>query len=307
MKKILITDGCAADALKALRASGYEVTEQFYAPDALGDALKDFDCVIIRSATSIRKAQIDAAAETGRLKLIVRAGVGIDNIDVDYAESKGIAVRNTPKASSDSVAELALAHMFACARFLSISGAQMRQGKWPKKAYANGMELRGKTLGVVGYGRIGSSLGRMCQGLGMNVLAFDYYPRKELECETMHFTDLDTLLAGSDFVSLHIPALSEKPLMDAANIAKMKDGAILVNTSRGANVDEAALLDALNAGKLRAAGLDVWAQEPSPNEALYTHPAVSCTPHIGASTREAQARVGREIVHVVSDVLGSAE
>lgn len=303
MKKILITDGCAADAVKALKDLGYDVTEQFFPSQELGKALQDFDCVIVRSATSVRQCHLDEALKTGRLKLVIRAGVGIDNIDAAYAEAHGITVRNTPRASSDSVAELALAHMFSCARFISAAGADMRNKKWNKKAYQGGMELHGKTLGIVGYGRIGSSLGKMCQGLGMNVLAYDCYPKKELETETMRFAELDEVLANSDFVSLHIPALTAKPLMDRENIAKMKDGAVLINTSRGSNVDEEALLDALNSGKLRGAGLDVWMEEPTHNEALFMHPNVSCTPHIGAQTREAQTRVGREIVTIVKDLL----
>ena len=153
----------------------------------------------------------------------------------------------------------------------------------------------------MGYGRIGACLGDIAQALGMKVLAYRRHPQPELESPTLRFTTLDELLASSDFVSLHTPAIPGKPLMDRENIAKMKDGAVLINTSRGANVDEEALLEALNTGKLRAAGLDVWAQEPTRNEALYTHPRVSCTPHIGAATAEAQARVGSEVVGIIRD------
>lgn len=298
--RILVTDGMDQGALANLRNTGFEVVEQFYPPEDLGKALQEFDGIVIRSATKIRQNHIDEALQTGRLKLIVRGGVGVDNIDVSYAEAHGIAVRNTPNASSNSVAEVALAHMFSCARFISIAGQTMREGKWEKKAYGKGFELRGKTLGIIGYGRIGACLGQMAQGLGMKVLAYRRHPQKELECDTLHFVSLDDLLAQSDFVSLHTPAIAGKPLIDAEAIAKMKDGAVLINTSRGANVDEDALLDALNSGKLRGAGLDVWAQEPTKNEALYTHPRVSATPHIGAATAEAQARVGAEVVSVVT-------
>ncbi|MCI6729465.1 MAG: D-2-hydroxyacid dehydrogenase [Clostridiales bacterium] len=301
MKKILVTDGMDKGALASLRSAGFEVVEQFYAPEELGAALREVDCVVVRSATKVRQNHIDEALTTGRLKLIIRGGVGVDNIDVAYAETHGIAVRNTPNASSHSVAELAVAHMFSCARFISVAGATMREGKWEKKAYGKGIELRGKTLGIVGYGRIGACLGDIAQALGMKVLAYRRHPQPELESPTLRFTTLDELLASSDFVSLHTPAIPGKPLMDRENIAKMKDGAVLINTSRGANVDEEALLEALNTGKLRAAGLDVWAQEPTKNEALYNHPRVSCTPHIGAATAEAQARVGSEVVGIIRD------
>lgn len=301
MTKILVTDGMDKGALASLRSAGFEVLEQFYAPEELGAALREVDCVVVRSATKVRQNHMDEALTTGRLKLILRGGVGVDNIDVAYAEAHGIAVRNTPNASSHSVAELAVAHMFSCARFISVAGATMREGKWEKKAYGKGIELRGKTLGIVGYGRIGACLGDIAQALGMKVLAYRRHPQPELENPTLRFTTLDELLASSDFVSLHTPAIPGKPLMDRENIAKMKDGAVLINTSRGANIDEEALLEALNTGKLRAAGLDVWAQEPTRNEALYSHPRVSCTPHIGAATAEAQARVGSEVVGIIRD------
>ena len=300
MKRILVTDGMDKGALADLRNAGFEVVEQFYAPEELGKALQEFDGVVIRSATKVRKNHIDEALVTGRLKLIVRGGVGVDNIDVSYAEEHGIAVRNTPRASSNSVAELAMAHMFSCARFISVAGQTMREGKWEKKAYGKGIELRGKTLGVIGYGRIGKSLGDMAQALGMNVLAYDIYKNLDWESETMHYAEMDDILAKADFISVHTPAVPGKPLICAETIAKMKDGAVIINTSRGANVDEDALLEALNSGKLRAAGLDVWAEEPATNSALYTHPCVSCTPHIGAATKEAQARVGAEVVSVVT-------
>ncbi len=296
--RILVTDGMDKSALAQLKANGHEVVEQFYEPDALGAALKDFDVCVVRSATKVRAQHIDAA-KGGKLKLIIRGGVGVDNIDVKYAEANGIAVKNTPKASSASVAELALAHMLSCARFISICGHTMREDKWEKKACGKGIEIGGKTLGVIGYGRIGQALGKMAQALGMKVLAYDIFHVDGLECDTMRYVEMDELLAKSDFISLHTPSIDGKPLISAENIAKMKDGVVFVNTSRGNNVDEDALLEALGSGKIRSAGLDVYASEPANNHALYSHPAVSCTPHIGAATVEAQKRIGAEIVDII--------
>ncbi|MEG1918436.1 MAG: NAD(P)-dependent oxidoreductase, partial [Oscillospiraceae bacterium] len=290
--RILITDGMDKSAIEQLRKNGNEVVEQFYEPDQLGEALREFDAVVIRSATKVRANHIDAA-KGGKLKLIIRGGVGVDNIDVKYAEENGMTVRNTPRASSDSVAELALAHMFSCVRFISIAGYTMREDKWEKKAYGKGTEIAGKTIGIIGYGRIGQSLGRMAQALGMKVLATVHTHKDEsLVCDTMHYVSMDELLAQSDFISLNTPAMGEKPLINAETIAKMKDGVIIINTSRGSNIDEADLLAALDSGKVRAAGLDVYAAEPATNHALYSHPSVSCTPHIGAATKEAQKRIG---------------
>ena len=301
-KRILVTDGMDAAAVAKLRKDGYEVVEQFYEPDALGGALRDFDAVIIRSATKIKQPQIDAA-KGGRLKLIIRAGVGVDNIDVKYAEAAGIQVRNTPRASSNAVAELALALLFACARNISIAGHTMRENKWEKKAYSKGFELEGKTMGVIGYGRIGRMVGEKGQALGMNVLSVVHRNKPEgAECSTMHFVSMDELLAKSDIIVLCAPG-GDKPLVDAGSIAKMKDGAVIINVSRGSNVDEAALLEALDSGKVKAAGLDVWLSEKDPNWALAQHPSVSCTPHVGAGTLEAQKRIGAELVDIVEETL----
>ena len=296
--RVLVTDGMDAGAMEQLRRDGFEVVEQFYEPDQLGTALRDFDVVIIRSATKIKEPQIDAAKDS-RLKLIIRAGVGVDNIAVKYAEANGIQVKNTPRASSNAVAELALALLFSCARNISIAGHTMRENKWEKKAYSKGFELSGKTMGVIGYGRIGRMVGEKAQALGMKVLSVVHRNRPEgCECETMHFVSMDELLSQSDVIVLCAPS-GDRPLVDADSIAKMKDGVVIVNVSRGANVDEAALLDALNTGKVRAAGLDVWMSEKDPNWALAQHPAVSCTPHIGAGTKEAQKRIGAELVDIV--------
>lgn len=298
--RILATDGMDKSGALELTAKGHEVVEQFYSPEELAVQVKEYDVLVVRSATKVRAPIIDAA-KGSKLKLIIRGGVGVDNIDVDYAEKNGIAVRNTPRASSDSVAELALAHMFSVCRFISAAGHTMREGLWEKKAYGAGIELAGKTVGIIGYGRIGQALGRRCMALGMKVLAYDVYKIPSLECESMKYVELDELLANSDFISLHTPSLDGKPLINAETIAKMKTGAAIINTSRGNNIDEAALLEALDSGKLRGAGLDVFAEEPTKNTALYTHPKVSATPHIGAATAEAQQRIGAEIVELIEN------
>ena len=287
MVRILASDGMDKSAIAALEAKGCEVVSQFYEPEDLKKELANYDVIVVRSATKVREPIIDAAVEAGRLKMIIRGGVGVDNIDVKYAESKGLIVKNTPRASSQSVAELALGHMFACARFLSIAGHTMREGKWEKKAYAKGIELQGKTLGIVGF--------------GMNVVAYDIFHIPGIEEELgIPYVEMDELLAQADFVSVHAPAVDGGALINEETIAKMKDGVVIINTSRGKNLDEDALLRALESGKVRAAGLDVWAVEPASNSALYSHPMVSCTPHIGATTVEAQKRIGAEIVDLIS-------
>lgn len=296
--RVLVTDGMDASAVERLRSDGYEVEERFYEPDALGPALREFDAVIVRSATKIREPQIDAA-KGGRLRLIIRAGVGVDNIAVDYAEAAGITVRNTPRASSNAVAELAIALLFSCARHISLAGHAIREGKWEKKLCSKGFELSGKTMGVIGYGRIGRLVGAKAQALGMRVLSSVHRNKPEgCECETMKFVSMDELLSQSDVIVLCAPAGS-RPLVDTESLSRMKDGVVIINVSRGSNVDEDALLDALNSGKVRSAGLDVLINEKSPNWALAQHPAVSCTPHIGAGTGEAQRRIGLELVDIV--------
>lgn len=298
--RVLVTDGMDAGAVEKLRKSGHEIVEQFYEPEELGAALRDFDAVIIRSATKIKEPQIDAA-KGSQLKLIVRAGVGVDNIAVKYAEEAGIRVMNTPRASSNAVAELAIALLFACARSISVAGHTMREQKWEKKAYSKGFELQGKTLGVVGYGRIGRLIGEKAQALGMNVLSSVHRNKPEgCESETMHFVSMDELISQSDVIALSAPG-GDKPLVDAESIARMKDGVVIINTSRGSNIDEAALLDALNSGKVKAAGLDVWLSEKEPNWALAAHPAVACMPHVGAGTKEAQKRIGAELVDIIEN------
>ena len=296
--RVLVTDGMDAGAIETLRRDGHEIVEQFYEPDQLGEALREFDAVIIRSATKIKEPQIDAA-KGSRLKLIVRAGVGVDNIAVKYAEAAGITVKNTPRASSNAVAELAIALLFSCARNISIAGHTLREKKWEKKAYSKGFEVMGKTMGVIGYGRIGRMVGDKAQALGMNVLSVVHRNKPEgCECGTMRFVSMEELLAKSDIIVLCAPG-GDKPLVDAESLAKMKDGVVIINVSRGSNVDEAALLEALNSGKVKAAGLDVWLSEKDPNWELAAHPAVSCMPHVGAGTREAQKRIGAELVDII--------
>lgn len=302
--RILVTDGMDQAALASLRADGHAVTEQFYDPDQLGAALREYDAVVVRSKTKIRARHIDEALG-GRLKLIIRGGVGVDNIDVAYAEQRGIAVRNTPNASSVSVAELAMGHIFACSRYISAAGHSMREGSWEKKAYGNGIEIHGKTLGIVGFGRIGQALSVLAKACGMQVLACARTRRPELEEKYgVTYVGLDELLERSDFISLHTPAIPGKPLVDADSIARMKDGVVIINTSRGSSINEADLLAALESGKVRAAGLDVFADEPTANRALLNHPHVSCTPHIGGATVEAQGRIGAEIVQIITDFQG---
>ena len=300
MLKILVTDGMDKKAVQALKDMGHQVTEQFFEPQELKEQVKNFDVVIVRSATKVRKDIIDSALQTGNLKLIIRGGVGVDNIDVTYAESKGIKVRNTPKASSSAVAELALGHMFSLARFVGISNVSIREGKWNKKKYT-GIELSGKTLGLIGFGRIGKELARKAKGLEMKIIYNDILgPAKD--CPEYSFVSLDKLLAVSDFISLHVPGNKDKsPVIGKAEFTKMKDGAYLINCARGNVVDEAALLEALNSGKLSGAGIDVFPEEPSQNLELINHERVSVTPHIGASTKEAQNRIGVEIVSIIKE------
>ena len=298
--RILITDGMDKSAIAQLREMGHDVVEQFYEPEELGAALKDFDACVVRSKTKVRANHIDEAKD-GRLKLIIRGGVGVDNIDVKHAEECGITVRNTPNASSQSVAEMAMAHMFACARYVSIAGHTMREDKWEKKTYGKGIELQGKTLGIIGFGRIGQHLGVMAKAIGMDVIVYSRHRHEDVEKATgCQYVDLEEIFAKADFISLNAPAM-DGPVITRENLAKMKDGVCIVNTSRGANIDEDALLEGLNSGKVWAAGLDVWAAEPTANHELYSHPMVSCTPHIGAATKEAQKRIGAEVVEIIKN------
>jgi D-3-phosphoglycerate dehydrogenase len=294
--RVLICDPVEEKALARLRGAGMEVVVRTgMAPDDLAAELaKGYDAIVVRSATKVRKPALDAARG---LKLIVRAGVGLDNVDSDHARAKGIEVVNTPKASSDSVAELALAHMFALARSLPQATRSIQDGKWEKKAFV-GIELQGKTLGVVGIGRIGQALARRALALGMKVIACDKFLTAS-PIPSVPLVPFADLLRQSDFISLHVPADPAGPVLGEREFAQMKDGAYLVNCARGEVVDEGALLAALRSGKLAGAGLDVFSVEPPTNLELVRHPQVTLTPHIGAQTKEAQERIGDEVVEIL--------
>jgi len=297
MLRILANDGMDKVAVDYLKGLGHEVVTDHQAGADLDKAVTEFDVLVVRSATKVREALIDVAAAAGKMKLVVRAGVGIDNIDHVYAEEKGIAVRNTPKASSASVAELTIAHMFAISRHIHISNVTMRNGEWNKKAY-KGVELMGKTLGVIGFGRIGQEVGQRARALGMDVIYTDKHVH--LDHPQYKKVEMDELIEKSDFITLHIPFLGA-PSIGEAEFAKMKDGVRLVNVARGGVVDESALLKALDNGKVAAAALDVFEEEPTKSKEIYTHPNISLTPHIGASTDEAQLRIGIETYETILD------
>lgn len=294
--KVLITDGIAPEGAQIIKDAGHEITEKFFSPEELVNEIKNYDAIIVRSATKVTRQVIEAS----NLKVIARGGVGIDNIDSAYAKERGIPVLNTPGASSISVAELTIAHMFNLCRSVSFANASMKAGGWPKKELSNGIELTGKTLGIIGLGAIGQEVAKRAIGLGMTVI---YTGRSQKETNLdVKFVDQDTLLAQSDFVSLHIPYDKSKGYaISQEEISKMKTGAILINTSRGEVLDEAALLGALKTNKLRAAALDVFQNEPitDAQAELVGLPNVSVTPHVAASTVEAQLRVSTEIAEKV--------
>lgn len=299
--KILISDGIEDIGKKILINAGFEVTDKKLTPEELLKEIPNYNAIIVRSATKVTKEVIEAGKN---LKAIARGGVGLDNIDVAYAKSKGIPVLNTPGASAISVAELAIAHMFALCRFLHVSSAEMKNLKWPKKEYSKGIELTGKTLGLFGLGSIGKEVAKRAIGLGMNAIAYD--PIVNKTDLNVKLTTQEEVLKQSDFITLHIPY--DKKL--GATIAKkefdqMKKGVILINCARGGVVSEKDLLEALKSGKVAAAGIDVFENEPitEVQKELLSHPNVSATPHIGASTNEAQERVGEEISTKVVNAL----
>jgi D-3-phosphoglycerate dehydrogenase / 2-oxoglutarate reductase len=290
---ILVTDGISAEGAKILTDGGHRVHQQSMKPEELLQRIPEYECIIVRSATKVTKEVIDAGT---KLKVIARGGVGVDNIDVKHAESGGIMVLNTPGASAISVAELTIGHMFAVSRFLHLSTAAMKDGQWPKKEYSAGIELYKKTLGIIGLGNIGKEVARRALGLGMTVLAYDppFAPMDFI----VEITTKERLLAEADFITLHVPLDKVRgPAIGRQEIALMKNGVIIVNCSRGGVVDEEALLEGLNSGKVRGAALDVFVHEPPTDaeRALFNHPRVSVSPHIGGSTIEAQDRVGTEI------------
>lgn len=294
--RILANDGLSQEGIDVIKNAGIALDTHHIPQEDLFEKLNDYDAIIVRSATTVRKDLIDAT----KLKVIGRAGVGMDNIDVEYAREKGIAVVNTPGASSISVAELVFAHLFSLCRYTHRSTNAMQNGEWPKKDYT-GIELTGKTIGLVGFGNISKEVAKRALGLGMKVQVFN---RSAINPEggITVAKDIDTLLSTSDFVSLHIPLDKDKgATIGEAELAKMKDGSILINCARGGTVDESALLNALKSGKLAGAGVDVWTNEPCTDaqKELINHPNVSATPHIGGSTDEAQDRVGIEIAERV--------
>ncbi len=302
MYKILANDGIDKNAELKLIKLGYQVDIHHYEGEELIQMIKEVDCIVIRSATKIRKPLIDEAVKSGKLKLIIRAGVGIDNIDHVYAKEKNIEVRNTPNSSSDAVAELAIGHMFALARHIYISNVTMRSGQWNKKAYV-GIELAGKTLGLVGFGRIAQSVAKKAIALGMHVIYNDIMGESEAnkQCEFVTKTDL---LLQSDFISLHIPFNKETgAYLGEKEFNEMKTGMYIINAARGGVVDENELLKALNTGRVKKAALDVYEDEPTKNIKIFTHDSISLTPHIGAATVEAQARIGLETIDIITEIL----
>jgi len=309
MIKVLANDGISQSGIDTLEAAGFEVITQKVAQEQLANVIneKGINVLLVRSATTARKELIDACPN---LKLIGRGGVGMDNIDVDYAKGKGLEVINTPAASSESVAELVFAHLFNLVRFVYDSNRLMplegdTKFKDLKKAYAKGSELKGKKLGIIGFGRIGQEVAKRAIGLGMEVIANDKFI-KDAEIELTFFdgqkttfnlktTTFEEVLKNSDFLTLHIPKTSDKAVIGKEEFEMMKDGVGIVNAARGGVIDEDALLEALNSAKVSAAGLDVFDNEPTPKIKLLMQPNVSLTPHIGAATNEAQNRIGVEL------------
>jgi D-3-phosphoglycerate dehydrogenase len=314
--KILANDGISQSGIDALTKNGFEVITVNVAQEQLVSYINDNDikALLVRSATTARKELIDACPG---LKLIGRGGVGMDNIDVEYAKSKGLHVINTPGASSASVAELVFAHLYGGVRFLYQSNRNMplegeANFKGLKKAYAKGLELRGKTMGIIGFGRIGQEVAKIALGVGMHVLAADKFiesaevpfvlatgDRIDVKIKTVSFGEL---IKKSDFISLHIPA-QKAYVIDAAVLSKMKKGAGLINAARGGVIDEVALIEALDSGQLSFAALDTFENEPKPEIKLLMHDKISLTPHIGAATLEAQDRVGEELASQIASLL----
>lgn len=297
MLRILLNDGLDKKAISNLEMLGCDVDTNHYDIEDLKEKIKEVDCIVIRSATKIRRELIDEAIKGGNLKLIIRGGVGLDNIDVQYAEQNGIKVRNTPNASSSSVAEIILAHMFSLARFLNQSNITMKAGFWKKKEYV-GVELEGKTLGIIGMGRIGSELAKKCISLGMKIIYFDLMDIKNID-NNYRKVEFDELLRESDFISINISGT--KSIIGSEELKKVKKGVFIINTSRGKALDEDAIITSLNDGTLGGVGLDVFLEEPSKNLELIKHPKVSLTPHIGASTKEAQMKIGEEVINIIKE------
>lgn len=308
--KILANDGIDPIGKKLLEDAGFEVDTNHIPQEELAAKLNNYDAITVRSATKVRQALIDACPN---IKVIGRGGVGMDNIDVEYARSKGIAVINTPAASSLSVAELVFAHLLNGVRFLFDANRKMPvEGSTNfaglKKAYAKGIELRGKTIGIVGFGRIGRETAKIALGLGMDVVFSDLYDGPaSLELSLsggikvevpVKQVGLQELFSVSDFISLHVP-FTDKPVIGKEEFALLKDGVALVNASRGGVIDELALIEALDSGKVSFAALDVFDDEPAPRAGILQHAKISLTPHIGAATNEAQERIGEELATLI--------
>ena len=314
--KILANDGISKSGIDSLTENGFEIITTNVAQEQLINFINENKIVglLVRSATTARKDLIDSCPS---LKLIGRGGVGMDNIDVEYAKSKGIHVINTPAASSASVAELVFAHLYGGVRFLFDSNRNMplegeANFKGLKKAYAKGIELRGKTLGIIGFGRIGQEVAKIALGIGMKVIATDKFLDKatiEIGISTgqsikaeIIIQPFEKLITNSDFISLHVPA-QEEYVIDSNVISKMKKGAGIINAARGGVIDEVALIKALDEGHLSFAGLDTFENEPKPEVKLLMHEKISLTPHIGAATLEAQNRIGEELATQITKLL----
>jgi D-3-phosphoglycerate dehydrogenase len=314
--KVLANDGISKSGIIALEKAGFEVITTKVAQEQVANYVNEnnVSVVLVRSATKVRKDIIDACPG---IKIIGRGGVGMDNIDVEYAKSKGISVINTPASSSESVAELVFAHLFSGVRFLHDSNRNMplegdSNFEGLKKAYSNGIELRGKTLGIVGIGRIGQATAKIALGLGMKVIASDSFIEKvDVKVEffdgqsittTIKTQSLDSLFKEADFITLHVPA-QEGYIIGAAEIETMKTGVGIVNCARGGVIDEVALIRALDSGKVLFAGLDVFENEPNPEITILMNQKISLTPHIGAATLEAQDRIGTELASQIISIL----
>jgi D-3-phosphoglycerate dehydrogenase / 2-oxoglutarate reductase len=292
--RILICDKMESEAIEIIRSKGISVDAKFeITPEELMKELPAYDGVVVRSRTKIRQPLIDVCPN---LKLIVRGGVGLDTIDAEYARSKGITVVNTPKASSASVAELAIGFMFSLARSLYRATSTMKDEKWEKKSF-EGDELSGKTLGLLGVGNIGKEVAKRASALGMRVVAYDPFVDKVAGLEML---SLDDLLKGSDYISLHLPKTKESAnMIGKEQFAKMKTGVRIINCARGGIIEDGALFNALTEGKVAGAALDVYLEEPPTDWKLTKLETVICSPHIGAATKEAQARVGAEVAEKI--------
>lgn len=307
--KILVNDGMEEEGILALRAFGFEVDGEPISQEHLKSKLQNYDGIIVRSATKVRKDLIEICPN---LKFIARGGVGMDNIDVEYAKSKNIQVINTPAASSRSVAELAMAHILSCTRGLFISSRELNSDEnfvKLKKQMSSFQEVKSKKLFLIGFGRIGRELSKMALGAEMEVIVHDPYIKiAEIELDIMGkkfnvnlpLVDLDEGLQQADYISIHTP-FSGNPILSKREFGLMKKNVILINTSRGENIDESALIEALESGKVQAAGLDVFQNEPNISLSILKQRNVGVTPHIGASTKEAQARIAIELVEKIKD------